>query len=176
MSTDILSLELSSILKIKRFLDSCFGTKDWANWEIETIALELNSDLSPILVDKLSFLKILHMMPLQVYEDPVLFHYAAEAINNSPVDFDTLPHLTLLEAAYAIHSINAVMLDNKAEIVYPIGITKTCAYILRQEGCSVVPAPFGFVPSTEVVAGQMPSDIESKKRAIAEYIKHMDLL
>lgn len=174
--TTTLFTETSSLLKIQRALDGKFGKGVWSRWEPETLALELGIELTPLLVDKLSALRILAVSPMQTFEDPVLFLHMAEVINNNPADFDTVPHLTMLETGYAVFAVKQVLTDNKVVVEYPEPIVKVAAYILRNEGASEPIAPLSFVPSGELVAGQTPSDTDAKKKAMGEYIKHMESL
>lgn len=169
-------LEHSPILKLKQVLDSKFGRGAWARFEPETIALEYNEPISSLLLDKISLLRVLEVSPLQPFEDPALFLYAAEVINNTPADFDSVPFLTMLEAAYAIVSISAVLRDNKVIVEYPVALQKSMAYTLNLDGASEPIYPFEFVPASELEKGQTPSDTEAKKKAIAMYIKHMESL
>ena len=176
MPVDINSMEISPLSSIKRVLDEKFKGEDWYRFELETIALEFGTIFTTLLSDKISILRILHTSHIQAYEDPSLFLYAAEVINNNPADFESVPHLTLLEAAYAIYSINKVLLANKVTITYPLAIQKACAYILNLEGASEPIAPFEFVPASELHPGQTAADTEAKKKAIAMYVKHMESL
>lgn len=174
--TDFNSLESSSLLKIKQALDKQFGESQWVGFEPETVSMEFGEDLTPLLIDKICLLHILSMSPLKVFEDPSLFLYAAEVINNTVANFDSVPHITLLEAAYAIHSVKQVLVSKNVSVEFPYSIQKTIAYILRMEGCSEPISPFDFVDSTELVEGQTTSDTKAKKEAVKAYIEHMDSL
>lgn len=169
-------LELSPLSRIKKELDDKFGKGAWARWEPETISLQLQTIFSPLMLDKVSLLRILETSPLQAYEDPALFLYAAEVINNNPADFNTVPHLTMLEAAYTIHCIDSVLLANKVIIERPESLKKAVAYILNMDGCSEPLEPLSFVNKEDLSEGQTPSDTQSKKRAIQMYLNYMDSL
>jgi hypothetical protein len=169
-------LELHSLAKLKTFLDKHFGAEPWTNFEPETILLDLGVEESSLLVDKLSILRILGNAPELMYQDPILFLYTAEVTNNIHADFDSIPHITMLEAAYAIHSIDQYLRVSKLTPVYTEALIKTCSYILRNEGCSEVIEPFTFVPLTELVKGQTESDTADKNKAIKMYTIYMDSL
>ena len=176
MAATTSSLEKHSLAKLKTLLDKHFGVEPWVNFEPETILMDLGVEESSLLVDKLSILRILGNAPELVYQDPILFLYTAEVANNVHADFDSIPHITMLEAAYAIHSIDEYLRVCKLAPVYTEALTKTCAYILRSEGCSEVIEPFTFVPATELIKGQTESDTADKKKAIKMYTIHMDSL
>lgn len=169
-------LELTSIFNIKSMLDTKFGKGNWSKWEPETISMELGEVFTPLFLDKLSLLRILEVSPLQAFEDPALFLYAAEVINNNTADFQSVPHLTLLEAAYAITSIKKVLIANKVVIEYPEALKKAVGYILNLEGASEAIPPFEFIDSNVLGKGQTDKDTEAKKKAIVMYTTYMDSL
>jgi hypothetical protein len=166
--------ETSPLVTLQKQLDTNYGGSGWARWEPETISMDIAQYFPPVLEDKINFLRVINVAPLQVYEDPGLFLFAAEAINNNAVDFGAIPHLTMLEAAFAIVSINALLAYKGIPVTYPEAIKRTCAYILTQEGASEPMFPFEFVPKEYLTEGQAKSDTEAKKKAIAEYIAHME--
>lgn len=174
--TDLVSLEHCSLIKIKTELDSKFGKGRWARFEPETMALEYSAKLPILLADKISLLRILEVSPLQAFEDPALFLYAAEVINNNPADFGAIPYLTLLEAGYAIESIVQILRDNKVSVEFPEALKKVIKYILDNEGVSESMYPFEFIPSSDLTPGQMPADTAAKKKAIQDYFKYMNSL
>jgi hypothetical protein len=176
MSADLTNLETASILKIKKLLDERFGLGVWRKFEPETILLDLGLEESALMVDKLCLLNIMAYTPSLVYKDPILFLHACSVINNDPADFDSVPHITMLEAAYALHSINKVMLSDRVTPVYPDALIKTCSYILRNDGCSEPIEPFTFIPKNELESGQTDKDTQDKKKALAMYLIHMDSL
>lgn len=173
---DSAALDHRPLFKLKELLDAKLGAGQWAKFEPETILIEIGTDASDLIIDKISLLRILELMPALAYQDPAFFLYACEVINNEAADFEAVPHVTMLEAAYGIHSINRVLLANKVVPEYPESIVKTCAYILRQEGCSVPVEPFIFVPEAELEPGQTAEDTANKKKAVAMYLTHMDSL
>lgn len=168
--------ELTSLVKIKDQLDSKFGKGVWAQYEPETLSLELRDVFSKLLLDKVCLLRVFETSPMQAYEDPALFLYAAEVINNHGADFDVVPHLTLLETAYAIHVFNTMLKMNKIIINYPDALKTACTYILRHEGVSGEISPFEFIPKESLVPGQTDEDTKNKQLAVKEYIKHMESL
>jgi hypothetical protein len=176
MAHDPTILENQSLIKLKTLFDQKLGAGTWASFEPETILLEIEAGSSDLLIDKISILRILESAPTLAYTDPGLFLHAAEVINNQVADFTIVPHVTMLEAAYAVHTIDAILRLNKVSVTYPEALVKTCSYILRQDGCSEPIPPFTFVPETELVAGQLKEDTDKKKLAISTYITHMDSL
>jgi hypothetical protein len=176
MAIETNDLEIKPLFKLKALFDEKLGAGMWKNYEPETILVELEVFASDLLIDKISLLRILENAPLMAYQDPGLFLYAAEVISNQAADFEVIPHLMMLEAAYAVHSIDRVLLANKITPVYPDALIKTCAYFLRNDGCSEPLAPFIFVPKDELVAGQTKEDTDNKKKAVALYLAHMDTL
>lgn len=168
--------ENTPLINIKRALDERFGKDVWSRWEPETLSLEVGFELTQLLVDKLSLLRILSVSPLQAFEDPVLFLHAAEVINNSVADFDSVPHLTLLETAYTVHCIKQLLVSSGVPVEFPEPVVKVAAYILRNEGASEPIPPLDFVPASELSAGQTKEDTDAKKKAVEQYIKHMDSL
>lgn len=170
------TLELWPLTKIKLLLDEKLGEAVWLKFEPETIMMELSVEATPLLVDKLCLLTIIGTSPNLVYLDPALFLYATSVVNNESADFSSIPHVTLLETAYAIHSIDRTLLANKVTPTYPDALVKTCAYIMRNEGCSKPLHPFIFVPQSELEKGQTEEDTSNKKKAIAMYLIHMDSL
>lgn len=175
---DIPSLpsELSSLLKIKQFLDARFGKGNWSRWEPETLSIDLNQAFSDLMMDKFHVLRILETTPEVVLDNPALFIYATEAINNNVVDFDVLPHVTMLEAAYSVHTIKGILSANGVYFEPTEALKLTIAFSLNMDGASVAPAPLDFVPSDALSSGQTQSDSEAKKKAVEAYISHMDSL
>lgn len=165
-----------SLIKIKDFLDTKFGKGVWAPFEIETLSLELGYVFSKLLVDKISLLRVFEAAPLQVYEDPTLFLYAAEAINNHGADFSIVPHLTILEAAYTVYVFDKLLKSSNLAYEYPVGLKAACTYVLNHEGASVNVYPFSFVDPDDLVKGQTAEDTANKETAIKAYIKHMESL
>lgn len=164
----------ASLLKLKEVLDTKFGAGIWHKYEVETLSLELNQVFSPLLLDKIHLLRVFETSPHQVYEDPALFLYAAEVVNNHGADFDVVPYLTILEAGYTLFVFNNLLKMNKVNPVYTEGLKKACAYILNHEGASENIAPFEFVPKEELSPGQTEEDTKNKELAIKTYIKHME--
>lgn len=157
-------------------MDTQFGKGTWVGFEPETVSMEFNTSLSPLMIDKLCILHILATDPLKVFEDPALFLYAAEVINNNVADFNVVPHITLLEAAYAFISLKVVLGDQGASVELPESIKRTLEYILNMEGCSEPIPPFDFIKAEALAKGQTPSDTKAKKEAISLYTSHMDSL
>lgn len=172
----LIASEQSSLIKLKNQLDGFFGKEVWPNLEVETLAMEYGKGFGPLFIDKLSVLKILSNNPLLAFEDPVFFLYAAEVINNNEADFSHLPFSTLLETAYTILVVERLIGAFGLIISHPPGLVKLCTYLLNQEGCSEPIAPFGFVPASELTAGQTNEDTAKKSQAILEYAKHMESL
>ena len=161
---------------MKAALDAQFGVGAWVGFEPETVSMEFGSNLTPLMTDKLCLLHILSTNPLQVLEDPLLFLYAAEVTNNNVADFSVVPHITLLEAAYAVISIKAILGGQSTLLTPPESFKRTVAYILNMEGCSEPIYPFEFIDASELTPGQTLSDTKAKKEAISIYTKHMDSL
>lgn len=174
--SELINLELWPLVKLKVLFDQKMGAGKWLRFEPETILMELGAEATPLLMDKTCLLHIIEMTPSLPYVDPSLFLYAAEVINNTAADFEMVPHITMLEAAYAVHSLDKILLASNVTPEYPEALIKTCGYILRNDGCSEPIAPFTFVPKSELEKGQTESDTLDKKKAISMYIAHMDSL
>lgn len=166
------------ISKIDSVLDGIFGASSWHDWEPETILIELGLSFDHLLLDKLNVLRIFHKDPLLVFHDPIYFLYASEVVNNHGADFDSVPHVTMLEAAWSIQEFTKLTKKEKVtlhkEDLYPIA--KTCAYILVEDGASEPIPPFNFVDKEDLTPGQTEQDTENKKQAITSYITHMEEL
>jgi hypothetical protein len=175
---DAKDFEVTPLSYIKKTLDRLFGKGAWAGWEPETIVIELGIPTSDLLIDKLNVLKIIEKNPLMFFHDPMFFLYAAEAMNNNEVSFESIPSLSMLEAGWALVEAVKISQDNnvkiKKEDYYPL--VKTCEYILRMEGASKPITPFTFVPESSLEPGQTAGDTANKELAMEQYIKHMESL
>ena len=165
-----------SISHLKETLDRVFGKGVWEKWEPETIAIELGVTADDLMMDKLNLLKILVTNHYHAFNDPLLFIYASEVINNNVADFDQVPHITMLEAAFSLSEIKKILTSEKIVPEFTNALITTSAYILNREGASEPMAPFDFVPAELLSQGQTKEDTEAKKRAISTYIKHMESL
>lgn len=155
---------------IRDNLNRIFGPKVWAEYDLETISLELGIVMDELLRDKITLLQILEQDHELFYNDVLFFLHASEVINNKIADFEALPFPSSLEIAYAIFKIGKLYPD---EFAY--SVKKAITYILKDEGYSKPVGIFKNIAFTdELEAGQEKSDSSDKARAIEEYIKGMD--
>lgn len=167
-------LAMASISHIKASLDRIFGKGEWRDLEIETISITLGMVLDTLTRDKISVLQLIETQPELYFEDAAFTLYATDVINNIEADFEFVPAPTTLELAYAITEVRKVLVENGIYVpLEATGLVTTAAYMLRQEGYSEPVAPFDFIPSEMLEAGQTSEDTENKKKAIRRYIKEM---
>jgi len=167
-------LGLAPISHIKENLDRLLGVNAWIGWELETISSELKVVFNELTLDKISLLQVLAQDSTLPYTDMSFFLHATDVINNKAADFDSLPMPTSLELAYAIEEFKVLkMFDMPLVIDSNSDIVDVVSYLLREEGYSEPIYPFGFIPVSKLVSGQLPIDIEAKKMAIDLYIKNM---
>lgn len=170
------SLEVAPITKIQDALDSLFAGESWWEYEHETLALELQFNLTTLLDGKLWILKICNSHPEVIQEDPTFLIYAAETLNNHVTGFDRIPYVNSLELAFAIDQLSRVLIKRGTFTGFTEGMQKAVSYFLREEGYSEPVSVFGFIDPNLLSSGQTPQDTADKQKAISEYIQHMESL
>lgn len=145
--------------------------KGWENYEVETLLLELKIPPSDLLIDKLNLIKVIASNPELFYTDFLFFLHACEVFNGQVADFTTVPHVTSLEAAFAIVDM-ANLQGKKVEESepYKLGVILTIKHILIEDGYSYPVWPFNSVGITGLSEGATTQDMTNKERAIKEYI------
>ena len=169
-------LGLASIKDIKENLDRIFGEDIWENLEPETISITLDLVLDPLARDKISLLKVLAFSPDLFFEDPMVFLYGVEVINNNVADFDFIPVPSTLEAIYAIEQVNEILDEPIKVSDFSVGVKRTLANILVQDGFSHIPTNLEGIPLdwiTNFPETQDKTDVANRERAITAYIKVM---
>lgn len=161
------------LIDLRAQLEQAFKEEPWQDLEIETISLELKLLLTPLLRDKIEVLRILEAHPSLYYNDPAFMLYATEVINNESVSFDSVPHCTTLEIAFALSEVHQLLVARNIVPEIPSTFSKVVAYFLRQEGYSEPVGVFNFVPKEYLVEGQLPEDTEAKLKAINAYLYRM---
>lgn len=158
------------ISSIKKYLSGILPL-GWEHFENETLILELNVPMTPILIEKLSLIKVLMIKPELFYEDVLFFLHACEVFNNQVTDFGTVPSLTSLEVAFAITDMAAfdgVGVDQSRP--FSKGVRLAIREILINDGYSSPVKPFDVVGITDLVAGATAEDMTKKEQAIKDYI------
>ena len=167
-------LGLSRLKKIKESLDRIFGENVWHDYELETISIELGLVFDELLRDKISLLRVLLSNPKAVWKDVLLFIYATEAINNTPVDFETVPHLTSLEICFAVHELQDLLKTptQEEEVELGKGVVELIRWVLTEEGYTEVPIPLSSLVSFSLPTSEevKPEDAVRKQTAIKAYI------
>jgi hypothetical protein len=169
-------LGLASLKDIRDNLDRIFGEGLWENLETETISLTLDVVLDPLARDKISLLRVLAHDPDLFFEDPMVFLHGVEVINNNVADFDFLPVPSTLEAIYAIDQVNELIDEPVKVSDFSLGVKKTLANILVQDGFSHIPSQLSGVPLgwiTNFPETQDKTDVSNRDLAIKAYSKHM---
>jgi hypothetical protein len=160
------NVRLPTLLKI---LTSKYG-EEWVDLEPETISLDMELALSPLLLDKINVLRILVLEPEMFYQDLLFFLHATDVFNNIPADFETFPLPNSLQIAWAAVEIHNVV-DGEFDDEVRIGVTK----LLNEEGYSEAPIALQEVCFPDrLVQGQEIEDRTAKAEAVAKYIEHME--
>ena len=159
---------------IKKKLDEILGDSTWKDLEVETLILELGMPYSDELFDQVSVLKVVANASELFYTDVSFFIYASEVLNGNAADFDYLPHITSLEAAFAIVEMAVILgkrLNESSD--FDTGPKTYIKDLLINEGYSSTPSPFDIVGVGRLTEGQLPQDILDKEKAIIEYCSAM---
>lgn len=165
-SKELEEIKLSSLLGL---LTKKFG-EGWADLDNETISIELDLLLTPLLTDKIEVLRVQTFLPETFYEDFLFFVHSVECINNTVADFEHLPIPTSLELAYAIHEMAKIFPGSFGE-----PMKNAITRMLKDEGYSVAPPPLDQACFPEKLEeGQEMEDRDAKADAIDQYIKYMD--
>ena len=156
---------LTPILKIKQHLDRIFGTNVWAEYEPETISLELGFLFDKLLADKIEVLRCMVKDYSLFHTDPIFFLYATEVINDKSADFEELPTPTAMEIAYAVKVF-------PGEFSYEV--KKVITYLLAEEGYTEVPEELnGLVFESELPEPfQSEEDMDNKLLAVTKYLDY----
>ncbi len=158
------------VSSLKKYLYSVMPS-GWEHFETETILLDLNMKVTPLLMEKIGFIKALSVKPELFYKDALFFLHACEVFNNQVTDFERLPHVNSLEAAFAIVDMAKCqdLLPETTE-TYSIGVRLVIQDILTDDGYSSPVWPFDNVGVTGLVAGATEEDMNNKAKAIKEYV------
>lgn len=166
---------MDSLVSLKSKLDLELGSsEDWKYYEVETLALQLSSEPTALLLDKLSVLRILLRHPELFFSNLIFFLHSTEVINNVSANFEFLPTPTSLEMAFAIVEIARLLKVSlhelpKFETEVVVGITQ----LLIGEGYSHVVPPFDVIGITGLTEGQTEEDTLNKTKAIEQYVTSM---
>lgn len=164
-SQDIEHLTLS---KLDAILVRSIGPT-WYEYEDETISIQLRLAFTPLLVDKVNLLRILHLRPEMFYEEFLFFVHAVEVCNNHVSNFEFLPIPTSLEIAFAVDEIGRIVSGEFSD-----GIKTAVTRMLKEEGFSEAPGPLALVSFEDrLVEGQDREDIDAKYSAVTEYVNSM---
>lgn len=143
----------------------------WENFETESILSELNLEFDELLVEKINFLKVIRQKPELFYTDPIFFLHACEAFSSQITDFDSIPHVSSLEAAFAIVDMARFQdISPEESIHYGLGVRLTIEEILVGDGYSRAVWPFTNVGIPRLTPGATEEDMKNKETAIKEYI------
>lgn len=159
------------VSSLSRYLDKILPV-EWPHFETETILLELGVEANDLLIDKINLIKVFRANDTLFYEDPMFFMYSCEIFNNNVADFDTLPHITSLEAALAIIDASRLLgLDTVEESHrFSEGVRMIVREILVDDGYSFPVWPFDSVGIADLSEGATKEDMANKSRAIREYV------
>jgi len=160
------NVRLPTLLKI---LTTKYG-EEWVDLEPETISLDMELALSPLLLDKINVLRILTLEPEMFYQDFLFFLHATDVFNNVEADFESFPMPNSLQIAWSVVEIHNVV-DGEFDYEVKTGVTK----ILNEEGYSEAPPTLQEACfQDQLVAGQEVEDRAAKAEAVAKYIEHME--
>lgn len=165
-------LDQLPVSSVKTYLSKILP-EGWANFETETIFMELGVPYNDLLADKINLLRVFEAEPTMFYEEPLFFLHACEVFNGNVTDFHTLPHVTSLEAALAIVDASRILQCVNVEQSPPFNfaVRTVIKEILIEDGYSEPVWPFDCVGITGLSQGQTDEDTANKERAIQEYIK-----
>lgn len=165
-------LERLPISYINSYVTKTLG-EGWEDYEVETVLVELGLKYSPLVADEINVIKLFRQNPNMFYEDPYFFLHACDVINGNVADFDTVPHITSLEAAYAIveasHLLGLASVEESPKFEEPVQML--IREILINDGYSQAVWPFDSVGITGLSEGATEEDMAKKSRAIKEYIE-----
>lgn len=165
-----------SLLWIKAWIESHEELKDsdWKFYEVETLALQLTDDPTPLILDKISVLRIILRHPDLFFSNIMVFLHATEVMNNIKADFDFLPTPTSLEMAYSIVEMAKLLQVSLHELPkFESEVISGIKHLLINEGYSHIIPPFDIVGITGLTEGQTEEDTLDKKKAIEQYVTSM---
>lgn len=168
------------------YLQTLFDTKfvehgrAWIKWEPETLLLSLQDEHNPdepvdsLLKEKVIVLQILNENINELASLPQFFIWTVSVTNNQHADFEHIMLPTSLELAWCVTELKRIA-ELSGQAWNPSDDLKTVvSYFLNEEGYSVAPPPFEFVPPANLHPGQLDTDIEKKRIACIGYVRHMD--
>lgn len=160
-----------SISSLKTYLNKVLPT-GWENFELETILMELGVEYSSLLSDKINVVRLFKVAPDLFYNEVMVFMHVCDVINGNAADFDSIPHLTSLEAAYGIYEASRTLgLDSVEQSpAFSEGVREVIKHILINDGYSNPVWPFDSVGVTGLSEGVSAEDMARKSAAIKEYI------
>lgn len=160
------NIRLPTLLKL---LAKNYG-QDWQELEDETISLGLGLRLTPLLLDKISVLRIISDNPDMFFTDFLFFLHACDVLNNHVADFSVFPSPNSLEIAWAVTEMKNLVQEQYSDEI-KTGVTK----LLNEEGYSSAPGPLAEVCFPEkLVEGQEVEDRQAKDDAVSQYIEFME--
>lgn len=148
--------------KLKTLLDKRFG-KDWYNWEVETLSLEIGAMLDDITYIKMLVLKAIESHPDTITNDADYFLRFVEIANGNAPDPHHHDIPTSLELAFALTELQEII----GEVKPTDCIKEVSRYVLDHEGHGEA-----YDPILAKFSGRALVTNE-KSKASAEYIKHM---
>ncbi len=164
-----------SLRWLSKYFEERFDGEDWKDFEPESLLIELadaTDDVIPLdTIKKVLLLKTLEDNPDRFYDDPLFIMHAVEIANGTSVtSVKTVPHITSLELAYAVNLIGEMYPHEPTDT-----LTKTCEFVLRDEGYTSAPSPFTFVDSNNLPKTESKADMQKKEKAIRVYLRLMEL-
>jgi hypothetical protein len=167
-------LEQLPVSSVKNYISKVLPPQ-WEELETETILMELGLPYTDLIADKINLIKVFYAQPTLFYDDPLFFMHATEVFNNNSTDFDTLPHITSLEAALSIVDAGKVLGLHVVEDSPPFsrGVRELVREILVDDGYSNPVWPFDVVGIQGLSPGATSEDMNNRVKAINEYIKSM---
>lgn len=150
------------ILELKKKLDTEFGP-DWPTYELETLLYD-EQDITSLLVDQISVLKVLLLQPALFWENPLFFLYSIPVFNGESTDFSHIPNPDSYDMAKAIIEADKITGFHPAST----GVKLCVLRALENDGYSETLYPFTLISKSFPLApGQLPEDTEAKKQALA---------
>lgn len=122
---------------LKATLDKRYGP-DWPELSVETISLDLNTQLTPVMVSQLMVLRTLGKHPEKFMHDASYFLRFVEAANAHVVDPAVVYMPNALELAWGLTELKRIF----PKVELSSAIWTIASYILRDEGFGYAPEPF----------------------------------
>lgn len=161
-------------------LDELITHKIGSQWHVfdnNTLSLEMGIMFSSLLLDKISFLKVLKADVDIVYTDVLAFTHGCEVVNNEEVFEENVPMPTCLELGYFLNVLERYPPTDPglSPAANPM-IRRVSQFVLKQEGFSGPVAPFDFLSKEEISPeGEAHTeDLKQKEMGVKAYIEYMN--